>query len=351
MKQSGLPHHDIVTSALLFSIITFCLLALVLQNCTNSGLVTEKVNPDLYPVTRLSSFKFNHNPRFVIYGDSRPGWLILETLFNKENWQGWRILAAPWWITQGVVATVHALRGKSDYGKNERMQVRRAILQQQEKQDFDFILSMGDFITDGRQAYDWQQFLIENRHQSRLLNDIPFVPVVGNHEHVNDSRYGKPNYQAVFAAPQFYTLEFPAAEIFIIDTDFILDQYQDIQDDSQNVLFEKWFVSPKGAKEKAWLEKKLANCSKKFKIVAMHHPPVSFGVHHADWFDSNNGPGLIDKLHQLLDLFHRYGVRLILASHEHYYEHSTLKKGISEIELLIGGGGGVPLRSLPDNEK
>ena len=100
-----------------------------------------------------------------------------------------------------MVGSINRLRGKADFGKPERQMIRQALLAANAAQAFDFILGMGDFIADGRRPHDWRQFLVDNRRESNLLNDIPFVPVVGNHERVNDHRYGKPNYQTVFETP------------------------------------------------------------------------------------------------------------------------------------------------------
>lgn len=335
--------HYRITALLVFT-------GLISLQCASQGLVTKQADPALYPAPRVTTYDFDHNARFAIYGDSRPGW-VLETFLKKKNWTSWRLIGAPYWLVQGIWGGVDRLRGKSDYGRSQRQIMRKALLAANRRQAFEFILGMGDFITDGRQPHDWQQFLIENRRHSELLNTVPFVPVVGNHERVNDSRFGKPNYQAVFESPQFYTLEFPNTSIFVVDSDYLIDQYHYIPDDSQQVMFEKWFAAPSVKGQQAWLEKKLANCRKIFKIAVMHHPPVSFGMHHADWFDRDNGTGLIGKLQRLLDLFHRQGVQLIFASHEHFYEHLTLERADSKIALIISGGGGVPLRTLPDSDE
>ena len=186
---------------------------------------------------------------------------------------------------------------------------------------------------------------------SPIICDFPFIPVVGNHEHANDIIYGSPNYDAIFDYPRFFVLDFPDASLFILDSDLIIDQYQDIEDDEQDRLFEKWFV---GNDESSWLERELRKRDKTFKIIIMHHPPISFGKHHKDWSDPSWGRNLIAKRDALLQLFYQHKIQLALCSHDHFYQHNIVrmkdKNGQHplDIHFIITGGGGVPLRELSD---
>jgi len=110
-------------------------------------------------------------------------------------------------------------------------------------------------------------------------------------------------------------------------------------------LFEKWFVAEDG---NAWLEQQLITYNKPFKIVAMHHPPITFGKHHKDWLRSKFGQNLLEKRNKLLKLFEKYHVQAVFSGHEHVYQHNILKHDSGRmIHFFVGGGGGTPLRELP----
>lgn len=188
-------------------------------------------------------------------------------------------------------------------------------------------------------------FLRENKHYHPLLNEIPYLTAIGNHEYGNDLKYGYPNYQAIFDYPRFYVIEFSDAAVYVVDSNYILDQNQFINDSLQNQLFEKWFVAEDG---NAWLEQQLITYNKPFKIVAMHHPPITFGKHHKDWLRSKFGQNLLEKRDKLLKLFEKYHVQAVFSGHEHVYQHNILKHDSGRmIHFFVGGGGGTPLRELP----
>ena len=230
-------------------------------------------------------------------------------------------------------------------------------------------MDLGDIgMYDGRRPKHWETFIQENRFDVPLLEEIAFVPVLGNHDRANDEKYGYPNFRAVFDYPRFYVLDFPDLAIFVVDSDFILDQNQHIDDDEQDELWEKWFVSPAGSPNPSWLESELAARTQKFKIVAMHHPLATVGRHFSDWTNPDYGRNLLEKRQQLIDLFFEENVRLLMAGHEHLYQHNTITRindkrtstvteaeadryGPRVIHMLITSGGGAPIRSLPGAEE
>ena len=50
-----------------------------------------------------------------------------------------------------------------------------------------------------------------------------------SHDRSNDEEYGLPNYQAVFDYPGFYVMDFPDVSLFVTDSNFVLDQKQEIE--------------------------------------------------------------------------------------------------------------------------
>jgi hypothetical protein len=209
---------------------------------------------------------------------------------------------------------------------------------------------------DGRRPANWAHFLRLNKVEVPLLAEIPYIPVIGSHEYCNDMNFGFPNFKAIFEYPRFFVLDVQGAAIFVLDSDFIIDQSQVLEDDYQDELFERWFDAWEGAAEPAWLEREFAARDTPHKIVCMHHPPLSFGFHHGDWENPAYGRNLRNKQHRLLQLFKKHDVKLVFCGHEHYYEHNILRyqrdktNSPGEIHFVITGGGGVPLRDLGSEE-
>jgi 3',5'-cyclic AMP phosphodiesterase CpdA len=81
-------------------------------------------------------------------------------------------------------------------------------------------------------------------------------------------------------------------------------------------------------KQLAWLENKLKADTAKWKVAYFHHPPYSSGGKHG------SEVGLREVVEPL---FVRYGVNVVFAGHEHFYERIKPQKGIY---YFISGAGG-----------
>ncbi|MCZ6675766.1 MAG: metallophosphoesterase [Candidatus Poribacteria bacterium] len=345
-------------------------------SCAQKGLMTEKYAREFYrvPQLRLDGL-MEKNPTFIVYGDSRPDWRLLQKFARRKNWLTWKMLIFPfyqvYWLGNGIVGGINRLRYTPDYGVRERRMMRDAVYAEAKRTGVDFIFHTGDMVVNGRYPSHWETFLKENKVEKPLVMEFPYFPVTGNHEYTNDnheytndSSYGYPNYQAIFEHPLFYVLDFPDAAIFVLDSNLIIDQYQFIDDDTQEELFRTWFVSGDPG-QPGWLERELAaRKDKAFKIIVAHHPMISFGRHHTDWQEPDFGKSLPEKRWRLLKFFQEQGIQLLIFSHEHLYEHSIVKS-ISdknqpksqihnnpqrEIHIVVSGGAGVPLRERSDAE-
>jgi hypothetical protein len=351
-----------------------CLVALGVASCAKQGLVSESYPEEFYKIPRtLSDGPHDSNPRFLAYGDTQSGRRIKEKFASKDAWWTWKAVIYPFYyvynVGQGVVGGVNWLRNVPDYGSKERLAVRDAVYEEVVKTRPDFLMDLGDICAyDGRRPKHWEQFIRENRFDVPLLDEVAFVPVIGNHDRANDRKYGYPNFSAVFDWPRFYVLDFPDLAIFVLDSDFILDQFQQIDDDEQDELWNKWFVSPPGSPEQSWLERELGARKQRFKIVAMHHPVATVGRHFSDWTNPDYGRNLLEKRRQLIDLFFREHVQLLMAGHEHLYQHITIERAIDDassadgtptassrgrriIHMLITSGGGAPMRTVPGEDE
>jgi 3',5'-cyclic AMP phosphodiesterase CpdA len=320
-------------------------------------------SPEEYPVEVYGGVRaleiglHDANPRFVAFGDTQSGWRVNEKLIRRENWVTKKAFFFPFYylynIGQGLVGTVNFLRKVPDYGGVERRLMRDAVYDEIQRTDPDFLLHLGDIcLNDGRRPRHWATYLRESKLDVPLLASLPVVPVIGNHERANDEEYGLPNYEAVFPSyPRFYVIDFPDLALFVIDSNFIVDQNQHIDPDTQERLWRKWIAAGEG-EEPAWLERQLARREQRFKVVAQHHPPVSVGNHHDDWHRDEWGSHLVEKQHELLHVLLDNGVQVVLAGHEHIYQHSRIQRhtngDIDEamLHVVITSGGGAPMRPL-----
>jgi predicted phosphodiesterase len=335
-------------------LLTFILL-LFFSGCAQRGLISEKADT-IYDIPDLAAtIDHNHNPVFLVYGDTQTGWRLAEKFVWSKNWLTWKMLCFPfyqlYWLSNGFIGTINFLRYQPDYGIEQQRRVRDAILQYHRNNDLDFIVHLGDKVADGRYPSHWQQFFTLNNLETSLLSTLPYFTVLGNHEVTNDTVYGKPNHRTLFDQPGFYTLDFPGLRLIVVNSNFILDQDGLFDMEKQNALFEEWFIS-NNLDTPAWLQKQLSS-RHAFKIVFMHHPLVSFGKHHSNWYNKAYGQSLQKKRLSLLRLFDDHDVDIVFSGHEHYYAHNLIRTGNSKDTLhqIIASAGGVPLRDLPGEQK
>lgn len=325
------------------------------SGCARKGHLTERYEPNFYRIPRLlPEGPMTRNPTFIVYGDTQAAWRLSNKFTMRENWWTWKMLIFPfyeiYWLGNGVVGAINFARQMPDYGRGARVMMRDAVYAESNRSSVDFILHTGDLLgLDGRRPDHWAIFLRENKHQHPLLNEVPYLPTLGNHERANDPMYGRPNYEAVFEYPSFYRVEFPDVALFVVDSNLIIDQKQGIEDDRQDDLFNEWFLSG-DPNHPAWLERELARCDKPFKVISMHHSPLSFGYHWRDWVNPAYGRNISQKRRQLLRLLQSHGVQVIFSGHDHIYQHNVLRNtiqsplGVEEIHGIVSSGGGVPIR-------
>jgi 3',5'-cyclic AMP phosphodiesterase CpdA len=78
---------------------------------------------------------------------------------------------------------------------------------------------------------------------------------------------------------------------------------------------------PDDPEQLAWLEETLAESDATWKLVALHHPPYSSGMH-----GTNE-----DVAAAFVPLFERYGVQLVFAGHEHDYQRTEPINGVTYV--------------------
>ncbi len=338
------------------------ILFFTLNSCVPKGLVSRTYSEEFYKIPPLINIEapFSKNPVFIFYGDPQLGWRAKEKFLKRKNWLTWKMLLFPfyeiYWIANGVMGGINYIRSAPDFGLKEQKLIRDAMYSETKQRQIDFIINAGDLVSDGRRPKQWETFLKTNKTLVPLLAEIPFLAVRGNHDRTSNPEFGERNYSAIFDFPPFYVLKFPDVSIFVLDSQIILDGYQAIEDDLQDQLFQKWFVSDENANKLSWLEKELFKSKAKYKIVGMHHPPVSFGKHFHDWRNPAYGRNLELKRQKLLKLFQKHKVQVVLSGHEHFYEHnllhgkSTGNDNGSDMHIIVSGSGGAPVRDFKSEE-
>ena len=168
---------------------------------------------------------------------------------------------------------------------------------------FTFAIMMGDnmYGTEGTRDYAKK---FELPYKPLLDAKVEFYASLGNHDDPNQRLYKPFNMNG----ERFYTFKKGNVRFFALDSNYFDRAQAD------------------------WLEKALADSTEDWKICFFHHPLYSSGGRHGSETDLRS---------QLEPLFLKYGVQVVFAGHEHFYERLKPQKGI----YYFVNGGGAKLRS------
>ena len=181
-----------------------------------------------------------------------------------------------------------------------------------------FVVSTGDVVANGNIEEDWQNQFFDPQYKyiQKLLANIPYMVSMGNHE-------GQGALFAKYFPSDFYQNDRYYYSFNYGNVHFIaLDQMVDLKPGS--IQYE-WLIKDFEANHQPWT------------IVLLHKPGFTAGGH------SNNK--LVKKV--LQPIFKKYGVKLVLAGHNHYYSRAE----VDGIQHITTGGGGAPLYSPKANKK
>ena len=182
--------------------------------------------------------------------------------------------------------------GKAQYETGAQMETYRQLF------PFQVALLLGDNMYGGESRLDFER-KFERPYAGALKAGVKFYAALGNHDNPNQISYKGFNMDS----RRFYTFK-PAANVrfFVLDSNYV--------DPAQL----------------EWLKKELAGSDEPWKIVYFHHPLYSSGERH--------GPDL--ELRRWLEpVLVQYGVSVVFAGHEHFYERLKPQKGI---QYFIEGG-------------
>ena len=155
---------------------------------------------------------------------------------------------------------------------------------------FEFVIMLGDNIYGSERPQDFVA-KFEKPYKPLLDAKVPFYAALGNHDDPTQ-RYYKP---FNMNGERYYTFSKGSARFFVLDSNY-MDQAQ-----------------------LKWLEDGLSKANDRWKIAYFHHPLYSSGEKHGSEVDLRT---------QVEPLFIKYGVDVVFAGHEHFYERIKPQNGI-----------------------
>ena len=178
-----------------------------------------------------------------------------------------------------------------------------------------FFIHLGDMISHPKEK-EWQKFF----EISKPI-DVPFFPVVGNHE-IFASGPGEKLYREQFNLPEEKTYyAFRAGGILFVILDSEAGRGKIINE------------------QLAWLEERVSSSEERFKLVFIHRPLFLPKGSLKRGRVMDRYPVDRDHLHRL---FLKTGVKAVFEGDDHRYDR-MVKDGIL---YLITGGGGAPLSAF-----
>jgi len=189
--------------------------------------------------------------------------------------------------------------GDTGTGTEQQLDLAQIMLRYRQTFPYEFVLMLGDNMYGTEKAADYKT-KFENVYRPLLDQKVKFFAALGNHDDSNQ---------------RFY--EF-----------FNMDGQEYYHFNKGNVSFYGLNSNYMDKRQVDWLKDKLATDSTAWKIAFFHHPPYSSGGAH----------GSDTKLREIVEpLFVRYGVNVVFAGHEHFYERIKPQQGIY---YFISGSGG-----------
>lgn len=192
--------------------------------------------------------------------------------------------------------------GDSGTGDKPQFEVGAQIAKEFQRFKFDFGIMLGDNMYGAERPEDFVQ-KFEKPYKPLLDAGVKFYASLGNHDDPNQRFYKPFNMNG----ERYFTFTKGPVRFFVLDSNY-MDQ-----------------------KQLEWVERELKASNEPWKIPYFHHPLYSSGARHGSE---------VDLRAQLEPLFLKYGVSVVFAGHEHFYERIHPQKGI----YYFTNGGAAKLR-------
>ena len=196
-----------------------------------------------------------------------------------------------------------AVIGDTGTGGSAQYQVGKLLAEARARFPYDLVIMVGDNLYGGQGPADFVK-KFETPYKPILDAGVKFYAALGNHDEPAQRFYKPFNMEG----KRYYTVRKGDVEFFVLDSTYMSPAQVD------------------------WLKSALEKSDAKWKIPYMHHPLYSSGEKHGSEVDLR---ALIEPL------FVQYGVDVVLAGHEHFYERVKPQKGGI---VYITEGGSAKLR-------
>ena len=187
-------------------------------------------------------------------------------------------------------STRFAVIGDTGTGDKPQYDIGRRLEEYRQRTAFTFTIMVGDNIYGSERPQDFQN-KFEIPYKPLLDAGVTFYAALGNHDDPNQRFYKPFNMNG----DRFYTFTKGNIEFFVLDSNYM------------------------DRKQLDWFERAMKESKSDWKMAYFHHPLYSSGEAH----------GSEEDLRALLEpLFVKYGMDVVFAGHEHFYERVKPQKGI-----------------------
>lgn len=233
--------------------------------------------------------------------------LIVASCAHRGPWPLWQKLTLPLRSESLRFAVI----GDSGTGARPQYEVASRMAEFHDRFPFTFVLMLGDNMYGREEPADFERKFLSPYH-GLLSAGVVFYAALGNHDQPTQ-RLFEPFHMS---GQRYYTFTHGIAQFFALDSNYM------------------------DPPQLEWLGRELHASQARWKICFFHHPLYSSGRRH----------GSEPDLRMLLEpLFARYGVNVVFAGHEHFYERMKPAHGVhyftsgSAAKLSRGDlGGGRP---------
>lgn len=167
---------------------------------------------------------------------------------------------------------------------------------------YEFAIMLGDNMYGSERPQDYAS-KFERPYKPLLDANIAFYAALGNHDDPNQRFYK--NFG--MGGKRYYTYQKKDVQFFVLDSNYMDKDQQ------------------------RWLEEELSKSNSKWKIAYFHHPIYSSGGRHGSETDLR---AIVEPM------FIKYGLNVVFAGHEHFYERLNPQHGI----YYFTAGGSAKLR-------
>ena len=196
-----------------------------------------------------------------------------------------------------------AIIGDTGTGERGQYETGQMFLKSRSVFPFEFVIMVGDNLYGSERPQDYVR-KFETPYKPLLDAGVQFYASLGNHDDPNQRFYKFFNMNG----QRYYTFKKQSVRFYALDSNY-MDRDQ-----------------------LAWLEKELEASGSDWKIAFFHHPLYSSGGTHGSE---------VDLRQQVEPLFLKYGLSVVFAGHEHFYERIKPQRGIQHFT----SGGAAKLRA------